>query len=91
MVVATMDAGVDIERFGVHFQRLLVLALISVDNGDVVVRRRHVRVLRSEHTCSEGHLVDILLKRRDISSLFKNEEISLLYSKMHLIYYSNAT
>ena len=53
VVVATMDAGRDIERFRLHFQRLLVLALMIVDIGDVVVRRRHVRVLRSEHTCSD--------------------------------------
>ena len=38
VVVATIDAGLDIERFREHIQRLLVLALFPVDNGDVVVR-----------------------------------------------------
>ena len=41
VVVATIDAGLDIERFREHIQRLLVLALFPVDNGDDVVRRRH--------------------------------------------------
>ena len=43
VVVATIDAGLDIERLRVHVQSLLALALFPVDNGDVVVRRRHVR------------------------------------------------
>jgi len=37
VAVATQDAGLDIERFSVRFQRLLVLALCLVDKGDVVV------------------------------------------------------
>ncbi len=45
VVVATIHAGLDIERFRVHFQRLLVLTLIIVDIGHVVVPRRHVRVV----------------------------------------------
>ena len=44
---------VDLESLLVVLQRSLVLTLAVVNNPDVGVGRRHVRVMRSEHTCSD--------------------------------------
>ena len=42
VVVVTIDAGLDIERFRVLFQRLLVLALAVVNNPDAGVGLGHI-------------------------------------------------
>jgi len=104
VVVATIDAGLDIERFRVHFQRLLVLALFLVDNGDVVVRRRHVRDARGhevfgyENLCVRSRVHKILCteKGRFEGYLVDIRFISSLFKnalnlplKCDLIYYSS--